>query len=39
MHEGARSAIGKYLVREREYTENLIAHYNMQSPLKYLNGG
>jgi predicted N-acyltransferase len=38
-HEGARSAIGKYLIREREYTENLITHYNMQSPLKYINGG
>ncbi|HVY54625.1 MAG TPA: peptidogalycan biosysnthesis protein, partial [Thermodesulfobacteriota bacterium] len=38
MHEGARSAIGKYLVKEREYTKNLITHYNMQSPLKYISG-
>ncbi|MGH7851654.1 MAG: GNAT family N-acetyltransferase [Thermodesulfobacteriota bacterium] len=38
MHEGARSAIGKYLKRERAYTEGLITHYNKQSPLKYLHG-
>ena len=38
MHEGARSAISKYLMRERRYTENLITQYNMQSPLKYLHG-
>jgi uncharacterized protein len=37
MHEGASNAIGKYLMRERKYTENLIAQYNMQSPLKYLH--
>jgi hypothetical protein len=39
MHEGASGAIDKYLKRERAYTENLIAHYNTQSPLKYLHGG
>ncbi len=38
MHEGASSAISKYLTRERRYTENLITQYNMQSPLKYLHG-
>lgn len=37
-HEGAKKAIGDYLEREREYTENLIRQYNMQSPLKYLYG-
>ena len=37
-HEGAKDAIGDYLIREREYTENLIRQYNTQSPLKYLHG-
>jgi len=37
-HEGASSAISKYLIRERRYTENLITQYNTQSPLKYLHG-
>lgn len=38
LHEGASGAIGDYLAREREYTENLIRQYNKQSPLKYLYG-
>ena len=39
VHEGASKAIRKYLANEKTYTENLITHYNMQSPLKYLHGG
>ncbi|MEQ9619917.1 MAG: GNAT family N-acetyltransferase [Deltaproteobacteria bacterium] len=38
MDETANKAIGDYLLREREYTDNLIRKYNMQSPLKYLYG-
>ncbi|MFI5323107.1 MAG: GNAT family N-acetyltransferase [Thermodesulfobacteriota bacterium] len=38
MHQSASNAIGKYLLRERKYTESLIDQYNTQSPLKYLHG-
>jgi len=38
MNEGANNAISDYLVREREYTDNMIKQYNRQSPLKYLYG-
>ena len=38
LNEGAQNAIGDYLIREREYTDNLITQYNKQSPLKYLYG-
>jgi predicted N-acyltransferase len=37
-NEGANKAISDYLIREREYTDHLIARYNRQSPLKYLYG-
>ena len=38
LDQGAQNAIGEYLIREKEYTENLITQYNRQSPLKYLYG-
>ena len=38
LNESAGRAIGKYLDRERGYTERLIEQYNLQSPLKYLHG-
>ncbi|MCL4243799.1 MAG: GNAT family N-acetyltransferase [Candidatus Dadabacteria bacterium] len=38
LNETAGRAIGKYLDRERGYTEGLIEQYNLQSPLKYLHG-
>ncbi|MBI2486972.1 MAG: GNAT family N-acetyltransferase [Deltaproteobacteria bacterium] len=37
-HEGGRTAIEDYLIREREHTTRLINDFNKQSPLKYLNG-
>jgi len=38
LNEGANKAIGDYLIRERDYTDQLIRQYNRQSPLKYLYG-
>lgn len=38
LHEGASSAIRDYLYGESKYTDQLIARYNRQSPLKHLYG-
>ncbi len=37
-HEGGRTAIEDYLIKERDYTTRLIYDFNRQSPIKYLYG-
>ena len=37
-HEGGRTAIEDYLIKERDYTTRLINDFNRRSPLKYLYG-